>query len=467
MEFFAGIWDYIVPFILVLTVLVYVHEMGHYLVARWNGVRVETFSIGFGPELFGRTDRAGTRWKFSAIPLGGYVKMFGDANAASAGGATEGMTAEETRVSFIGKKLWQRAAIVFAGPFANFLFAILALAVLLVLVGQPFTPVTVGSVEEGGPAAQAGLKPGDKILRIDGSVVKRLEELQFEAAIEPDDPIELTVERAGETMTLTVVPERVEIEDTFGRPQVIGNLGLRPIVPAVVGGVIEGGAAERAGFRAGDRIVAIGDRQVQSFAEIRDIVLVNPGELLPFTVERDGRMVVLEATPEPFERTAESGSIETVGRLGIRSGGAQMVRYGPVEAVGEAVSETAAITVATLKAIGQMIAGSRGTESLAGPVGIAQMIGDVAQVGLYSTIRLMAILSLSLGLINLLPVPLLDGGHLLFYAVEAVRGKPLSERAQEYGFRVGLALVLTLMLFVTWNDLVHLDVVDFIRNIVS
>lgn len=467
MELFTGIWDYIVPFILVLTVLVYVHEMGHYLVARWNGVRVETFSIGFGPELFGRTDRAGTRWKFSAIPLGGYVKMFGDANAASAGSDTDGMTPEERSVSFAGKKLWQRAAVVFAGPFANFVFAVLALAVLLVLVGQPFTPVTVGSVAEGGPAARAGIEAGDRILRIDGTVVDRLEELQFEAAIEPDEPIELTIERAGESRTVTVVPDRIQIEDAFGRPQVTGDLGLRPIVPAVVGGVIEGSAADRGGFEAGDRIVAIGDTAVQSFEQIRNIVLASPGEPLRFTVERGDETVVLEVVPERVERTAEDGSVEAFGRLGIRSGGAQMVKYGPVDALGEAVSETMTIAVATFKAIGQMIAGSRGTESLAGPVGIAQMIGDVAQIGLYSTIRLMAILSLSLGLINLLPVPLLDGGHLLFYAVEAVRGKPLSERAQEYGFRVGLALVLTLMLFVTWNDLVHLDVFDFITNLVS
>lgn len=467
MEFFTGIWDYIVPFVLVLTILVYVHEMGHYLVARWAGVRVEVFSIGFGPELFGRTDKAGTRWKFSAIPLGGYVKMFGDTNAASAGSEVDRLTPEERKVTFVDKTLGQRAAVVFAGPFANYLFAVVALAILLMTVGQPFTPVTVGSVEPGGPAATAGLQPGDKILRVDGSVVERLQELQFAADIEPDEPIEITIERAGETHTFTVVPERVESTDPFGRQQVGGDLGLSPIVPAIVGGVIEGSAAEAGGFRTGDRIVAIGDEEVESFEAIRDIVLANAGQTLRFEVERDGRMISLEATPQPVEQTAEDGSTQVYGQLGIRSGGAQMVRYGPVEAVGGAFSQTVTIVVATGKAIGQMIGGTRGTEGLAGPIGIAQMVGDVAQIGLYNTIQLMAILSLSLGLINLMPVPLLDGGHLLFYAIEAVRGRPLGERAQEYGFRIGLALVLTLMLFVTWNDLVHLDVVDLVKNLVS
>jgi regulator of sigma E protease len=377
MEFLSGLWTYVIPFLVVLTVLVFVHELGHYWVARRNGVRIEVFSIGFGPELFGRTDRAGTRWKISAIPLGGYVKMFGDADAASTpSGAVRHMTPEEREVSFFHKRLGQRAAIVAAGPIANFLFAIIGLTLLFSLYGQPFTPPDIGSIQPDSAAAQAGMQPGDVIVEVDGQPIERFEEVQ-------------------------------------------------------------------------------------------QIVRFNQGTPLALVIQRDGQRLPITATPQVTTITDRMGNTHTIGLLGIGRAGMEYRRHDPLTALWQAGRETVNLTVGTLGAVGQMIAGSRGTEELGGPLRIAQMSGEVAQSGVIALVWFMAILSVNLGLINLFPIPMLDGGHLLFYAVEAIRGKPLGDRAQEYGFRIGLALVLTLMVFATWNDLVHLRVVDFFRDLIS
>jgi regulator of sigma E protease len=377
MEFLSGLWTYVIPFLVVLTVLVFVHELGHYWVARRNGVRIETFSIGFGPELFGRTDKTGTRWKFSAIPLGGYVKMFGDADAASTpSGAVRSMTPAEREVSFFHKRLGQRAAIVAAGPIANFLFAIIGLTLLFSIYGQPFTPADIGSVQPESAAAQAGMLPGDVIVEVDGQAIERFEEVQ-------------------------------------------------------------------------------------------QIVRFNQGTPLALVVQRDGQRLPISVTPQVTTVTDRMGNSHTIGLLGIGRAGMEYRRHDPLTALWQAGRETANLTVGTLGAVGQMIGGSRGTEELGGPLRIAQMSGEVAQSGIVALVWFMAILSVNLGLINLFPIPMLDGGHLLFYAVEAIRGKPLGDRAQEYGFRIGLALVLTLMVFATWNDLVHLRVVDFFRDLIS
>jgi len=376
MSALGGIGGTLLAFLLVLSVLVFVHEFGHYFVARRCGVRVEVFSIGFGREIFGRTDRAGTRWKFSLIPLGGYVKMYGDANAASQPGDSDAVPPEHQAEAFPFKPLGQRAAIVAAGPLANFLFAIVALAGLFMTLGQPHTA-------------------------------------------------------------------------------------------PVVGEVVPGSVAEAAGFQPGDRVVAIDGRDVERFQEIQRIVALSPGERLAITVLRDGERVPLTATPQRREVTDSSGNTHTVGRLGIQVSGMEFRRLGPTSAVLAAGEETWSLTTGTLKAVGQIISGTRGTDELGGPIRIAEMSGEVASNGVANLVFFMAVLSINLGLINLFPVPMLDGGHLMFYAIEALRGRPLGERAQEFGFRIGLALVLTLMVFVTWNDLVQLRVVDFLRNLVT
>jgi regulator of sigma E protease len=354
------------PFLVVLTVLVFVHELGHYLVARRNGVRIEVFSIGFGPELFGWFDRAGTRWKFSAIPLGGYVKMFGDSDAASApSAALPMMTAEERHVSFHHKRLPQRMAVVAAGPIANFLLAILLFAGLYATVGQPST---------------------------------------------------------------------------------------RPYVEQIKAN----SAAEQAGIAAGDTIVAIDGTRIESFEDISREVQLNAGMPMTISVERDGRQLSLSATPRITEVKDRFGGVHRFPALGIMGAKVEYVQRDPLTALWRAGEYTWQSTAMTLKALWQMIIGARGTEELGGPLRIAQMSGEVAQGGVIALINFMAALSVNLGLINLFPIPVLDGGHLLFYFAEAIRGKPLGQRAQEYGFRIGLALVLTLMVFATWNDLLRI-----------
>jgi regulator of sigma E protease len=363
----TGGFSHLISFLLVLTVLVFVHELGHYLVARYNGVRIETFSIGFGPELFGWNDRAGTRWKFSAVPLGGYVKMFGDADPASLPGEhLQRMTEAEKAVSFHHKRLLQRVAVVAAGPIANFVLAVLVLAMIIAVRGQQFSPPDVGQVLPGSAAAAAGIKPGDVIASIDG-------------------------------------------------------------------------------------------QPIDSFETIQRIVEVNTGTPLAIVVRRDGQELDLRVAPKVVTETDRLGFTHHIARLGIGGKGVDFVRRNPAAALWYAADESWYLTTGTLQAVWQMIIGLRSSDELSGPIGIFQLSGAVAQEGIIPLLGFAAVLSINLGLINLFPIPVLDGGHLLFYAAEAIRGKPLSQRAQEYGFRLGLALVLMLMVFATWNDLVRLS----------
>jgi regulator of sigma E protease len=356
-----------VGFLILLTVLVFVHELGHYLVARWNGVRVEVFSIGFGPELFGWNDRAGTRWKFSAVPLGGYVKMFGDADPASMPGEhLAEMTAAEKAVSFHHKRLGQRAAVVAAGPIANFILAIAILTVIIAVHGQRFSSPQVGTVVAGSAAEAAGVQTGDVIVSIDGTAIDKFDTIRHMVELNTGTPIEVVIKRGEQLSTLTITPKVITDTDRLG-----------------------------------------------------------------FT--------------------------HRVARLGISPNGVEIIPRNPVAAVGYATVEAWNRTTEMLQGVWQMIIGVRSGEGLSGPIGIFQISGAVAQEGFFPLIELAALLSLNLGLINLFPIPVLDGGHLLFYAAEAVRGKPLSQRAQEYGFRLGLALVLVLMMFATWNDLVRIS----------
>lgn len=373
-ELLVGIWDYVIPFLVILTALVFVHEMGHYLIARRNGVRVETFSIGFGPELFGWNDSVGTRWKFSVLPLGGYVKMFGEMDLDEDSEEAKSLSEEDKRVSFSHKRLGQRTAIVAAGPIANFLFAILVFAVLFGTVGQPYTPATIGSIQPGSAAEEAGLSTGDIVRMVDGAVINR-------------------------------------------------------------------------------------------FEDIRHQISLNMGESLEIIFDRDGEEVTVIATPHMVEVTNRLGQVRKIARLGIRSAGVDFVRRGPGMALWEGSKETAAFTLLTLKAVGQMIAGTRTAEDLSGPIGIAHMSGEAARGGIATMLWFMAILSINLGLINFFPIPLLDGGHLAFYGVEAVLGRPPSVKAREIGFRLGFAFVLMLMIFATWNDLARLPIGDYMRGL--
>ncbi len=376
MEIFAYIWEWVIPFLLVFSVLVFVHELGHYLVARYNNVRVEVFSIGFGPEIYGWFDRAGTRWKLSAVPLGGYVKMFGEHDFDDEGKAAP-MTPEDEKISFHHKRLGQRAAIVSAGPLANFIFAIVLLTGLFAIAGLPMPQAAIGSVQPESAAAEAGLEPGDRIVEIDGEPIAWFDELRQHVSERAGTALHLTIERDGRTFVATAVPRATEV---------VGEDGSR-------------------------------------------------------------RIGVLGVTPDPAQISYQ--------------------RLDPFTSLWTATERTFGLVSQIMSALWQIITGSRTAEELGGPLRIAQLSGQMAQGGVVSLVFFMAALSINLGLINLFPIPMLDGGHLAFYAAEAVRGRPLDRRVQEYGFRIGLLFVLLLMIFVTWNDLVQLEVFEFVRRLVT
>ena len=370
----GGLLLYVASFLVVLTVIIFVHELGHYWVARWNGVRVETFSLGFGPELAGWTNRHGTRWKISAIPLGGYVKFFGDASAISdPDEALARMSAEERAGSLHHKNIWQRSAVVAAGPIANFLFAIAIFAAIFMFFGRAYTPPLIGTVVAGGAAEQGGLKDGDRVISVDGSPIAQFEELRMVVALHAETPLALVVERAGQRVSLTVTPRRVDVPDGFGGSQ-------------------------------------------------------------------------------------------RVGQLGITGGRPEYVKHDPLSAMWYGVRETGSVIVTNLTYLKRIMTGAESGDQLSGPIGIAKMSGDVARLQPLALISLMATLSVAIGFVNLFPIPMLDGGHLLFYAVEAIRGRPLGERAQEFGFRIGLTVVLSLFLFATWNDLNRLRVFSVVAG---
>ena len=362
---------YLVPFVFVLSVVVFFHELGHFLVARLCGVRILAFSIGFGPEIAGFHDRHGTRWKIAAIPLGGYVKFFGDESAASTPDKARisNMDAAERAESFIFQPVAKRAAIVVAGPLANFLLAIVIFSGIFMLFGMQTMSPRVDEVQPNSPAATAGFQAGDLVLSIDG-------------------------------------------------------------------------------------------QKIDSFADMQRIVSDSAGDRLDIKVERNGKEVDLKATPELREEKDLFGNVHRIGLLGIRRSPAPGdVKYQPVSpprAVWLGMQETWFVVDKTLNYIGKVIIGRESANQLGGPIRIAQMSGQVASIGLAALIHMAAVLSVSIGLLNLFPIPLLDGGHLLFYSIEAMRGRPLSERAQEVGFRIGFAIVLMLMIFATFNDIVHL-----------
>jgi regulator of sigma E protease len=369
--FGGGAVGYLVPFLFVLTIVVFFHELGHFLVARRYGVRVLVFSVGFGPELIGFNDRHGTRWKISAIPLGGYVKFFGDDNVASAPdqAAVAAMGPQERRQSFFHQPVGARSAVVAAGPIANFILAIAIFATIFTIYGKQITAARVDTVQPDSPAAAAGLQPGDVVLSIDG-------------------------------------------------------------------------------------------QKVGSFSDMQRIVSANAGRTLEFKIDRGGAPVTIMATPALREGKDGFGNKYCHAILGVSRSmtpeDVRTVKIDPLSAVWLGVLETWFVIERTFSYLSGIIVGRECADQLGGPIRIAQISGQVATISFAALMHLTAMLSVSIGLLNLFPVPLLDGGHLLFYAIEAVRGRPLSERAQEMGFRIGLAIVVMLMIFATFNDILHL-----------
>jgi regulator of sigma E protease len=451
--YLSNVAFYVMALLLVLTPIVFIHELGHFLVARWCGVKVKDFSIGFGKEIFGFHDRHGTRWRFAWIPVGGYVKFMDDENASSFPSREnlERLTAAEREGAFQTKPLAARAAIVAAGPIANFLLAIAIFTLMFTFVGERLVPPRVGAIEPGGPAASAGFKVNDLILRMDGQTVRSFADLERLLTLNADRSLVFEVDRGGAKVDLQATPVWIDSAELKRRRVTIGI--EPPAVPPRVAEVVAKGPAADAGFKAGDVILRIDGRPMRSFAEMQKVVSASADNELTFEVERDGTVMTLKATPTGSEKTDGAGAKVKRGTIGIK--GAQegeFRRYGPVEAFGQAVSKTYSIIVDSLTGLYQIATRRMPADQLHGPLGIAEMSGTVAAWGLIPLITFVAIISVAVGFFNLLPVPVLDGGHLLFYAIEAVRREPLSERTQEISFRIGLALVLLLFVFVTVLD---------------
>ncbi len=449
----SNVWLYGITFLCVLSVLVFVHEWGHYIVARLCGVKVETFSIGFGKELFGWTDKHGTRWKFALIPLGGYVKMFGDVDPTSSGhkdgveaedGTVRPFSAHERDVAFFAKPVWQRSLIVFAGPGINFLFAILLLAILYCSVGKPVTPPVASAVEIGAAADIAGFKPHDKILKIDNKDIISFDDVRRSVMLALDTPMQFVVQRGEEQITLTATPQKVEEEDRFGFRHEKGYLGL--IGPA--NGIDITKIKEVAGTDVSENP-----------AQARELLLANMGKTTEIKLDRGSEEpVVLRISAETKlnAHLTEPDSEEFNALvLGVRPGD-ELIRFNPATGLWQAVIATRDIITDTLKAIWQMVTGTRSASELGGIIRIGAIAGDMAERGIIALVTFTALLSINLGLINLFPIPMLDGGHLAFYAVEAIKGRPLSERVQEYAFRAGLVVLVALMVFANLNDILHL-----------
>jgi regulator of sigma E protease len=425
----------IVAFVVALSIIVAVHEYGHYIVGRWTGIRAEVFSVGFGPVLFARTDRHGTRWQVAALPFGGYVKFLGDANAASVGGAEDRVPASERRHTMMGAPLWARSLTVAAGPVANFLLSILLFLALFLSQGRPSEPLTVASLTPLPPAYGAGLQPGDELLAVAGQPLTEGGGLAVDGATFPPEPVvEWTVRRNGQE---TVVP------------------GPHPI-PSLVGGVNPNSAAWDAGLQSGDVVTAVDGRPVVAFDQLVEAVTASAGAPLVLTVWRAGETLEFTLLPRRTDLPRPEGGFETRWLIGLTAGNVfTPVTESPglLAALGAAVERLWFIITSSLSGIAHMISGAISTCNLSGPVGIAETSGAMASQGIVAFLSFVAVLSTAVGLMNLFPIPILDGGHLVFHAWEAVTGRPPGDRALRLLMTAGLAAILTLMVFAIANDL--------------
>jgi regulator of sigma E protease len=402
-------------------------------------VHVEIFSIGFGPELFGWNDAKGTRWKFSLVPLGGYVKMYGDTDPASARAEDiESIPAARMSEAFFAKPVAQRAAIVFAGPAINYIFAIIVMAFVFAINGQPLTPPHAAAVISGSAAEKAGFKPGDNIIAIDGESVQSFEDIRRSMLISLDQELTFTVDRGGENLEIKALPEKKEHKDRFGFKSSRGFLGLvspQHAVPL-------------------EKIVNVDGKVIEEGDDIHSVIEPLFGRDFWIEIDGGGEEVDRYIVSPQAEMNPDFLNVDYV----VLSAGEPeiFVKYSPVEAGLRALYETWSITSGTLEALGQMFTGQRSAQELGGLIRIGAIAGDVAQNGAVALLMFAALLSINLGLINLFPIPVLDGGHLVFYALEAIRGKPVPEKAQDYAFKAGFVILIGLMLFANVNDLVQL-----------
>jgi regulator of sigma E protease len=450
----------IVAFVVVLGVLILVHEFGHFIVARLSGVGVERFSIGFGPVLF-RMRGHETEYCLSAFPLGGYVKMMGDDENPLEGG--KGAYVDPRR-AFNLKPLPIRFLIVFAGPAMNFVLAAVIFALVFMILGRPVAPAIVGRVIDGSPLAQAGIKTGDRIVAVEGRPIQYWEDVAKAVQAARGETLQLTVQSGGRERNVAVSPTRSKTRDLFGEEREVWDIGARPYAPPSIGEVVSGFPAQEAGLKSGDTIVAVEGNPVLSWDELAEAIHQRPNQRTRLEVRRGDQTTSLTVVPSAVKERAPDGKEVEVGRIGISPGaGVTFVRSNPLRAVTEGFERTAEVTALTAVGLYKIVVGQLDRRNIGGPIQIAVTAGEQARQGLPSLAFFTAVISVNLFLLNLLPVPMLDGGHLLFFVVEAVLGRPLSVRKREVAQQVGFVLLMLLMVYAVYNDLERIGLFRFFR----
>lgn len=435
----GGLLSTVLPFLVVLGIVVFVHEYGHYIVARWCGIRSEVFSVGFGPVMWSRRDRRGTLWQIAALPLGGYVKFLGDNDGASRADpkALANLGPEDRAASFHGASVGRRMLTVLAGPFANFVLTVVVFAGVVMWQGVPTERPTIGAIEPL-PGIEQPLQVGDVVLEVNGRTISSFDEV-YRAALdmEPPAPMNMVVERDG---------ARLAVEAPFAYPPLVQ--GVQPLTPA-----------SEAGLRPGDIILRADGGDLTAFDDLRRVVMASGDETISLDVWRDGNVQQFQITPTERDTGDGDGGFERRVMIGVVGG--QI--YAPVtetpmpwSALGYGVTRMIDVIVQSLNGIKHIVIGTIGAENLQGPIGIAQVSGETASQGFLNFVILIGVISTAIGMLNLFPIPVLDGGHFVVFLVEAIRGRPPSQAVQQFAMTIGLGLILLLMVFATYNDIMRL-----------
>jgi regulator of sigma E protease len=451
----------VVRFVIVIGILILVHELGHFFVARWTGVGVERFSIGFGPVLL-RWRGTETEYVLSAIPMGGYVKMVGEENPLEGGGGP----VYDSAKAFALKPLWARFLIVFAGPAMNLVLAAVIFAVVLATLGRAVWPATVGKVADNSPAASAGLRTGDTIVGVNGRLVAYWEDLDRALARSAGRPLELRVRHDGAESTMTVTPRLRSVPDpVFREPRESWDIGAGPQLLPMITSVGPRSPAERAGLKPGDVVLMVAGQPLYTHEDLLEAIRTRPGQSFELTIERDGKQLTMTVTPEPVKERLPTGEEVTVGKIqaGLAPKAVRFEPYGPLTAAWQGTVKTWEMTVLTAKGLWKLVSRQIDLSNIGGPIQIATETTRQANDGLVSVAVFVALISVNLGVLNLLPIPMLDGGHLLFFVIEAVLGRPLSLRKREVAQQVGFVLLMVIMFFALYNDLTRLNAFKFFR----
>jgi regulator of sigma E protease len=434
--------------IVLLGILIFVHEFGHFIFAKLLGVRILKFSLGFGPKLIGRK-YGDTEYLISAVPLGGYVKPLGEEPG-------EEIKDEDKPFAYNYQPVWKRFVIVFSGPLFNLFFAAFIFS-LIFIFGIPVPKPYVGNITQDSPASTAGMIAGDKIVTIDDNTIHGWDDIDSFISEGKGKELFLKIERDGKIIELRVTPVKKTEKNIFGEDEEVFGIGITPLIYPEIGEVMKGSIAEKVGVRKGDIIVEIDGNRIMTWQDMTSMIHGSPEKLLRFKIKRDEKLLDLTITPEKKTFKTPDGTEKNIGLIGIKPAGNDLTkRYNPIDAVLLGAKKTWDISVLTVVVVVKLIQRIVPAETVGGPIMIFQMAGEQASLGPMNFFLFMAALSINLGILNLLPIPILDGGHLMFLTIEAVRRKPFSEKVMIFAQRVGLAFIITLMVFAFYNDIMRL-----------